>query len=98
MQSNDSKDDWRSQKKNGGTKKIQEMFNRELDDLKEKQTEMNNTITKMKNTSEGIKSWIHEAEEQISELEDRMVEITAVEQNKEKRMKRNDIKENFGQY
>ena len=44
----------------------------------------------MKNTLEGINSRITEAEEQISELEDRMVEITAKEQNKEKRMKRNE--------
>ena len=42
----------------------------------------------MKNTLEGINSRITEAEEQISELEDRMVELTAVEQNKEKRMER----------
>ena len=59
---------------------------------------MSNTITemkytlekKMKNTLEGIDSRITEAEEQISELEDRAVEITATEQNKEKRMKRNE--------
>jgi len=44
----------------------------------------------MKNTLEGISGRITEAEEWISELEDRMVEITAVEQNKEKRMKRNE--------
>ena len=50
---------------------------------------MNNTITEMKNTLEGINSRIIEAE-QISELEDRMVAITAKEQNKEKRMKRNE--------
>ena len=50
---------------------------------------MNNTITEMKNTLEGISSRIAEAEEQISDLEDRMVEFTAVE-NKEKRMKRNE--------
>ena len=49
---------------------------------------MNNTITEMKNTLEGINSRIIEAKEWISELEDRMVEITAEEQNKEKRMKR----------
>ena len=42
----------------------------------------------MKNTLEGINSRITEAEEQISDLEDRMVEFTAEEQNKEKRMKR----------
>ena len=51
---------------------------------------MNNTVTEMKNTLEGIYSRITEAEEQISELEDRMVEITAAEQNKDKRMKRNE--------
>ena len=51
---------------------------------------MNNTITEMKNTVEAISSSTTEAEEQISDLEDRMVEFTAVEQNKEKRMKRNE--------
>ena len=51
---------------------------------------MNNTITEMKNTPEGIDSRITEGEEWISDLEDRMVEITAAEQNKEKRMKRNE--------
>ena len=51
---------------------------------------MNNTITEMKNTLEGINSRITEAEDQISDLEDRLVEFTAVEQNKEKRMKRNE--------
>ena len=49
---------------------------------------MNNKITEMKNTPEVINSRIIEAEEWISEQEDRMVEITAKEQNKEKRMKR----------
>ena len=34
---------------------------------------------------EGINSRINEAEEQISDLEDSVVEFTAVEQNKEKR-------------
>ena len=58
---------------------MQEMFTIEL---KNKQTEMNNTL-------EGIQSRITEAEERINDLEDRMVEITATEQNIEKRMKRN---------
>ena len=71
-------------------KKTQEMFYKDLEELKNKQTEMNSTITEMKNTLEGIDSRISEAEEQISKLEDRMVEITAKEQNKEKRMKRNE--------
>ena len=51
---------------------------------------MNNTITEMKNTLEGINSRITEAEERISDLEDRMLEFTVMEQNKEKRMKRNE--------
>ena len=42
----------------------------------------------MKNSLEGINSRITEAEERISDLEDRMLEFTATEQNKEKRMKR----------
>ena len=69
--------------------KMQEIFNKDLEELKNKQTEMNNTKTEMKNTLEGINSRITE-EERISVLEDRMVEYTAAEQNKEKRMKRNE--------
>ena len=49
---------------------------------------MNNTITEIKNILEGINSRITEAEERRSDLEDKIVEITAAEQNKEKRMKR----------
>ena len=44
----------------------------------------------MNNTLEGIHSRITEAEAQISDLEDRMVEIAATEQNIERRMKRNE--------
>ena len=51
---------------------------------------MNNTITEMKNTLEGITTRKTEAEEWISDLEDRMVEFSAAELNKEKRMKRNE--------
>ena len=51
---------------------------------------MKNTITERKKTLEGMNSRITEAEEQISDLEDRKVEFTATEQNKEKRMKRNE--------
>ena len=49
---------------------------------------MNNIITKLKNTLEGINSRITEEEVQISNLEDTMVKITGMEQNKEKRMER----------
>ena len=66
--------------------KMQELINKDLEELKNKQT--NTTITGIKNTLEGIKSRISETEEQISELEDKVVEITSEEQNKVKRMKR----------
>ena len=56
--------------------KIQETFNKDLEEQKSKQTAMNNTITDIKNTLDGINSRITEAEEWISELEDKMVEIT----------------------
>ena len=70
------------------TEKIQEMFNKDLVELKNK--EMKNTITEMKNTLEGINNRMSEAEEWINDLEDRMAEIIATEQNKEKRMTRNE--------
>ena len=44
---------------------MQEMFNKDLEELKNKQTEINNTITEMKTTLEGINSRITEAEERI---------------------------------
>ena len=70
------------------TEKMQEMFNKDLEELKNKQTEMNNIITEKKITLDGINSRKTEAEEWISDLEDRIVEFTAAEQNKEKRMKK----------
>ena len=54
--------------------KVQEMFTKDLEELKNKQTEINNTL-------ERINSRITGAEEWINDLEDRMVEITATEQN-----------------
>ena len=45
-------------------------------------------IIEIKNTLEGINSRISEAEEWVSELEDKVVEITSEEQNKVKRMTR----------
>ena len=68
--------------------KIQEMFTKDLEELNNKQTMMNNTINESKNSLEGINSKITEAEERISDLEDKMVEITTAEQNKGKIMKR----------
>ena len=49
--------------------KMQESINKDLEELKNKH--VNNTITEIKNTLEGINTRISEAEEQISELEDK---------------------------
>ena len=58
---------------------MQEMFTKDLKELKNKETEVNNTV-------EGISSITIEAEEWASDLENRMVEITAADQNIEKRI------------
>ena len=62
--------------------KMQEAIN----DLESKHA--NDPIIEIKNTLEEINSRISEADEWISELKDKMVEITSEEQNKEKRIKR----------
>ena len=69
--------------------KIIETFNKDLEELKSKQTMMNNTINEIKNSQEGINSRITEAEERISDREDKIVEITTAEQNKEKKNEKN---------
>ena len=69
---------------------MQETFTKDLEEFKNQQTEMNNV-------PEGINSRITEAEEWINELEDRMVQITATEQNmKLKKKKKKTAKETFG--
>ena len=68
--------------------KIQETFNKDLEELKSKQTMMNNTKNEIKNSPDGINSRITEAKERISDLKDKRVEITTAEQNKEERIKR----------
>ena len=65
--------------------KMQEMFTEDLEEVKNKQTEMNNRL-------EGINSRITEAEKRINDLEDRMVEITATEHNAGKKKKKNEKK------
>ena len=67
--------------------KIQETFNKDLEEIKSKQRMMNHKINEMKNSLKGINSRT-EAEKRISDLEDKIVEITTAEQNKERRMKR----------
>ena len=51
---------------------------------------MNNATTEIKSTLEGSNSRNTEAEDRISEVKDRMVEINEAERKKEKRIKRNE--------
>ena len=51
---------------------------------------MNKAINEVKNTLEGTNSRRTVAEDRISEIEDRMVEINESERKKEKRIKRNE--------
>ena len=63
---------------------MQEMFNKDLEEIKKSQSIMNNAITEIKNTLEGTNGRITEAEDRISDVEDRMVEINEAEKkNKE---------------
>ena len=63
--------------------KMQEIFNKDLDEIKKSQYIMNNAINEIKNTLEGTNSRIMEAEDRISEVEDRMVEINETQRKKE---------------
>ena len=51
--------------------KIQETFNKDLEELNSKQTMMNNIVNEIKNSLEGINSRITEAEERITDLEEK---------------------------
>ena len=62
------------------------------------QTVMSNIITEMKNTLEGINSRITEAEKWISELEKRMVEMTATEQRKKMKRNEDSLRDLWGQH
>ena len=58
--------------------KMQESINKDTEELKSKHTETNDTVTEIKNTLDILNSRISEAE-QISYLEDKMVEIKLLE-------------------
>ena len=63
---------------------MQESFNKDLEEIKKSQYIMNNAMNKIRNTLEATNSRITEAEDTISEIEDRMVEISEAERKKEK--------------
>ena len=63
--------------------KLSENFNKEIEYRKKDQSELKNTITDMKNTLERINSRVEDAED-ISDLEDRELEIIKLEQQTER--------------
>ena len=65
--------------------KMQEMFNKDLEEIKNSQLAMNNAIVEIKSTLEGTNSIITEAEDRKSEVEDRMVETNEAERKKNKK-------------
>ena len=69
-------------------KKMQEIFNKDLKEIKKSQLKMNNAIDEIKNTLEGTNSRITEAEDRISEVEDKMVEINEAERKRKKNQKK----------
>ena len=62
---------------------LQETLSKDIQDIKLKQEEMQNTISE-KNSLEAANSRIQESEEGISEVEDRLVEITDAKQKRKK--------------
>ena len=69
---------------------MQEMFNKDIEEIKKSQSIMNNAITGIKSTLEGNNSRITETEDRISKVEDKMVEINEAERRKEKIIRRNE--------
>ena len=62
--------------------KMQERFNKDLEEIKKSQYITNNAINEIRNTLEATNGRITEAEYRISEIEDRMVEINESEREK----------------
>ena len=66
------------------------MFNKVLEEIKKSQSIKNNGITDIKSALEGTNSRINVAEDKVSDVENRMMEIYEAEREKEKRIKRNE--------
>ena len=74
--------------------KMQEKFNKDLEETKNSQSIMNNAITEIKSTLEGTNRL--QAEDRISEVEDRMIEINEAERRKEKKIEMRTTSETSG--
>ena len=65
-----------------GIEKMQEMCNKDLEEIKQSQSIMNDATNEMKNTLEGTNSRIMEEEDRITEVEAKMVEINESKRKK----------------
>ena len=63
---------------------------KEIESMNKCQEEMKNAIFELKNSVEEIESRLDEAEDQINELEDKVGKNTQKEQEKEKRLRKNE--------
>ena len=70
-----------------------EKFNKELENIKKTQSEMKNSIAEIKNTLEGMNSRLSDTEICINPLEDRIMEITQSEQQKENLKNENNLRD-----
>ena len=73
-------------------------FNKDLEEIKKSWSIMYNAITEIKNSQEGTNRRITEAEERISIVEGRMVEINEAEMKKEKKKKWRQMQRTLGQF
>lgn len=72
--------------------KHRDKFNHETQNIRKYQigvTELKNTIIEVKNTLEGFSSKLGEAEECISKLDDKAMELTQIEQQNKTKQKKN---------
>ena len=73
--------------------KFGENYNKELENIKkkkQKQSELNNAIIEMKNTVEVIVSRLDDREELLTDLEDKLMEITQLKQQRERQFFNNE--------
>ena len=63
-------------------KKLQENFYTDLEELKNKQREVNKTSAEMKSTLEGINNRLDDTKDQTSDIKNTVVEITKAKRKK----------------
>ena len=63
-------------------------FNKELGNMKKTQSKIDNSICEIKSTLEAMNSRLNDTEEFISDLKDKIMEITQTEQQTERQIKK----------